>query len=107
MRRFPSACLIAVVFALSFPAGPAGAHSLEDRSGALEDRSGPRQLLEETTRDIIRQFELLMQSVPQYRAPEILDNGDIIIRRIPPRQKVPVPPPGTSPGREDQNRTKT
>jgi hypothetical protein len=34
---------------------------------------------------IFRAFDLLLRSVPQYAAPEVLDNGDIVIRRKPPR----------------------
>ncbi len=103
MRPFPAACLISAVLALSMSFGPASAHPPEDRARPND----PRQFLEEATRDMLRRFELLLQAIPQYQAPEILENGDIIIRRIHPERKKPVPPPGTSPGRQDENRTKT
>jgi hypothetical protein len=47
----------------------------------------------------------LMGSIPQYQLPEVLPNGDIIIRRIPtpqaepPTRRAPSPPaPKTTPG---------
>ncbi|MDH5748272.1 MAG: hypothetical protein OEY85_03075 [Rhodospirillales bacterium] len=100
MRLFPAACLISAVFALPIPAG---AHSPEDRAAP----DSPRQHIEEATRDILRRFELLLQSIPQYEAPEILENGDIIIRRIHPNRNKPIPDPGTSPNRDNEDRTKT
>jgi hypothetical protein len=46
----------------------------------------------------------LLQALPQYRAPEVLENGDIIIRRVPaepdrdppPEDRRPAPPPDTT-----------
>ena len=34
---------------------------------------------------ILRAFDLMLRSVPQYAKPEVLENGDIVIRRKPPR----------------------
>ncbi|MFQ5764409.1 MAG: hypothetical protein ACE5GT_05730 [Rhodospirillales bacterium] len=53
-----------------------------------------REMLEDATRKILDAFELMLRAIPQYEAPEILDNGDIIIRRRPPRPEQPAPPPG-------------
>jgi hypothetical protein len=61
---------------------------------------GPREHLEEATRQILRMLEQMMQRLPQYETPEVLENGDIIIRRKRPR------PPPTSP-ESDPDRTKT
>ncbi|WP_148560908.1 hypothetical protein [Magnetospira sp. QH-2] len=47
----------------------------------------PKQMLEEGARTIFGALELLMLSIPQYSAPEILPNGDIIIRRVQPMPK--------------------
>ena len=62
-------------------------------------KGDPQQMLEEGTKTILRAFELFMKSIPQYEAPEVLPNGDIIIRRKnPPKgdegDKAPPPPPG-------------
>ena len=35
---------------------------------------------------ILDALELFIQNIPQYEAPEILDNGDIIIRRVRPNE---------------------
>jgi hypothetical protein len=61
---------------------------------------GPREHLEEAARQMLRMLERMLQSLPQYEAPEVLDNGDIIIRR-----KRPLPPP-ESPD-PDTDRAKT
>jgi len=41
----------------------------------------PEMLLEEGTKKILRAFELFIMTIPQYEMPEVLPNGDIIIRR--------------------------
>jgi hypothetical protein len=46
----------------------------------------PSELLKEGTQQILKAFELFLQVIPQYDAPEVLDNGDIIIRRKHPGQ---------------------
>ena len=37
----------------------------------------------EALRSLLTLLEGIMESVPQYELPEVLDNGDIIIRRVP------------------------
>ena len=59
------------------------------------------QALKEGIARIMRALELLIDSVPQYEAPEVLDNGDIIIRR-----KHPKPPePKNAPHKDDPTKT--
>ena len=60
----------------------------------------PREHLEEAARQILRILEQMMLALPQYEAPEVLDNGDIIIRRKRPET------PRTTP-REGDDRSKT
>ena len=84
-----SAVLVGGMFCL--PATPAAAQS---------EKSSPEELLEEGTRRILRAFELFIQTIPQYEMPEVLPNGDIIIRRIPPEpdpEREPEPAPETAP----------
>ena len=69
MRRIIGATLIAT--ALS--AGPAFA----------DDKPTPEELLQDGARKILSAIELLLLAIPQYEAPVILDNGDILIRRVP------------------------
>jgi len=42
---------------------------------------GPKVLLEDATRKILKAFELFMMTIPQYELPEVMPNGDIVIRR--------------------------
>ena len=54
----------------------------------------PRELLEDATRGILKAFELMLKSIPQFEAPEVLENGDIIIRRKRSKTGAPVPDDG-------------
>lgn len=91
MRHFFIA--LALIGALAVT-GPATAHETEN------PRQSPEALIEQATRDMMRIFELLLQSIPQYQAPEILENGDIIIRRVHPQ-------PRHHHERNDEDKTKT
>jgi hypothetical protein len=51
---------------------------------AGDTRTEVERLAREAARQIVAAIELLLRVIPQYEAPEILPNGDIIIRRIPP-----------------------
>jgi len=48
-------------------------------------RKEAEQLLEDATRKVMDAFRQMMMAIPQYAAPEILENGDIIIRRVHPK----------------------
>ncbi|MEQ9555804.1 MAG: hypothetical protein RIG67_08535 [Rhodospirillales bacterium] len=54
----------------------------------------PEALLEEGTKKILRAFELFIMTIPQYEMPEVLPNGDIIIRRKNPPGKERKDGPG-------------
>ncbi len=54
----------------------------------------PEAFLEDVTQEVFRLLELILRSIPQYAAPEVLENGDIIIRRIHPKPETPAPVPG-------------
>ena len=41
----------------------------------------PDQLLENGVKMMLDAMKIFIQSLPQYETPEVLDNGDIIIRR--------------------------
>ena len=43
--------------------------------------------LKEGVQTILRALETMFKSVPQYEMPEVLENGDIIIRRKKPKDK--------------------
>ena len=58
------------------------------------EQESPGEMLEDATRTILKAFELMVQAIPQYEAPEILENGDIIIRRKWPENEKPAPGDG-------------
>lgn len=71
------------VFALSILTAPiaADADSLQDNTAEAERLAG------EALAKMMRALDLLISTVPRYAAPEILPNGDIIIRRLDPQGK--------------------
>lgn len=77
---------------LSAPLTSAGAESLQDNTREAE------RLANEALTKMMRALDLLIMTVPRYAAPEVLPNGDIIIRRrddAPPfRPEPPVEPDG-------------
>ncbi len=65
----------AAIFALMLAAVPVAT------AQAQSNAPDPDVLLEEGTKKILRAFELFIMTIPQYEMPEVLPNGDIIIRR--------------------------
>ena len=56
---------------------------------------------------VLQALELMVSAIPQYAPPEVLENGDIIIRRLPskplPKKQSPDDHPGEGkPGGERQ-----
>ena len=47
----------------------------------------PDQLLENGVKMILDAMKIFIQNLPQFAAPEVLDNGDIIIRRKRPKNE--------------------
>ncbi|MCH7652154.1 MAG: hypothetical protein IIB14_00630 [Chloroflexi bacterium] len=78
--------LLFVLLSLAVPGGPALA-----QSSAKPEQESPAEMLEDATRTILKAFELMLRAIPQYEAPEILENGDIIIRRKRPEKEKPAP----------------
>ena len=65
---------------LSIPLAGAGADSLQDNTKEAE------RLADEALTKVMRALDLLIMTVPRYAAPEVLPNGDIIIRRLDPQE---------------------
>lgn len=68
-----------------------GALTLAPLGSVAQDDTGPvpdEQLdeavkaAEEAARNLMNILSLLVRAIPQYEAPVVLDNGDILIRRI-------------------------
>ena len=79
--------VMALIVPMAF-ASPAFAQS--DKKSTPET---PSEMIGEATRTILKAFEIMMRSIPQYEVPEILENGDIIIRRKHPKPEEPAPKP--------------
>ncbi len=103
---FPAQVLIlALILTLGVlsPLTPALAQPVHEEPVHEEKKSfDPERMLEDATREVMRTLEMLLRAIPQYEAPEVLENGDIIIRRIHPKpeKQRPAPDDGT-----DQTRT--
>ena len=46
-----------------------------------DEKKSPEVMIEEGTKMIFDALDLVLKAIPQYEAPEILENGDILIRR--------------------------
>ena len=70
------------LLALSILTAPptANADSLQDNTAEAE------RLANDAVDKIMKALNLMMMSVPRYSAPEVLPNGDIIIRRLDPQE---------------------
>lgn len=72
LRAIPAVLLLAL--ALTQPA-----HA---QSGKRPDGGGSLgTVIDETTNTVLRIFGAFLKAIPQFEAPEVLPNGDIIIRR--------------------------
>ncbi|MBI1776020.1 MAG: hypothetical protein HYR63_11795 [Proteobacteria bacterium] len=54
----------------------------------------PQQIIREGAERILEGMRVLIDRIPQYAAPEMLPNGDIIIRRLPRGPNPPEPQAG-------------
>ena len=49
----------------------------------------PERMIEDGVKMILSAIQLILKSIPEYKVPEVLENGDIIIRRVQPYEKSP------------------
>lgn len=78
--------MAAAVLAAALLAAPAAAEEPQKQPGAVE-------LLDEAARKVYEALKLMLLAIPQYDAPEITPEGDIVIRRIrPPADGKPEKP---------------
>ena len=81
LRYFAIATIIAL---------PIQAHAtLVNFTPSNEENSTPEKLIEDGLKMIIEALQLFSEKIPNYKEPEILENGDIIIRRIHKTKKSP------------------
>lgn len=82
----PAAFAAAILVAIGLVVGPCGRAMAAEPS----ENESPGELAREGIEQMMRALRLLVDSIPQYELPEMLDNGDIIIRR---RDPQPAPRP--------------
>lgn len=96
MSRF--ALILALVLAAPLPA-VAQSDREETQEGIDLLAEGARRLLEQLTDDLapfMEQLEMQLEELQAYEAPEILPNGDILIRRKPDADPETAPAPEAS-----------
>jgi len=86
--------LLLVLLTVGLLLAPLSLHAEE--KGQPYSEGTPSELFEGAAKRLVRALELILMAIPQYSAPELLDNGDIIIRRKP-----------TSPYRKEDDPKKT
>ena len=52
-------------------------------------KEAPERMLEDGVKMILGAIKLIIKSIPEYQAPKVLENGDIIIRRVKPPVRAP------------------
>jgi hypothetical protein len=88
--RYIRCQIIAATIAVFITAGTAHA---QKPSPADDVQKQVERALKEGVRTILRSLETMFETVPQYELPEVLENGDLIIRRKQPKD--PVAPDDT------------
>ncbi len=70
---------------LALPLAAPRAETLQDKTEEAERLAGA------ALTKLLQALDMMMDSVPQYAAPEVLPNGDILIRRIHPEHEPDKP----------------
>lgn len=79
----PAAFAVALLSGAGVALAPCCTAFAADRQ--LNESEEPGELAREGLEQMMRALRLLVDSIPQYELPEMLDNGDIIIRRKDPQ----------------------
>jgi hypothetical protein len=94
MRARVLAAIVAASFANPLLAGVAAA---QNTNKAIDDATeAARNAMDK----VLRALGAAVGAIPQYEAPEVLPNGDIIIRRKPPAVKPDEPAKPPTPGQQ-------
>ena len=65
----------------------------QDSTPVIPSPEAAQQMAVEGIDKLLQALDLFVKSVPQYSTPEVLPNGDIILRRVrPDRAPAPTPP---------------
>ena len=85
-RLLPILMVFGVFIILLFPAVSADLLKIQT---SPSQREAPEKMIEDGMKMILGAIQLILKSIPEYKAPEVLENGDIIIRRVQPHEKSP------------------
>lgn len=97
LASIAAAALIAVPMAAGAQTGPAEPPTPKGDAPSATDR------LQEGAAAIVEGLRMLMDQFHSYQPPEVLPNGDIIIRRRPPQDSQPTPPSETPDGKKEDS----
>jgi hypothetical protein len=81
MRALSKTALPAAALVVCLTLAPLSALRAEDQAPAPPPGESPSEIAREGLEKMLRALRLLVESIPQYELPEVLENGDIIIRR--------------------------
>ena len=87
MKRLLPVLMVLGVFII--PLFPAVSADLLRIQTSPSQREAPEKMIEDGMKMILGAIQLILNSIPEYKAPEVLENGDIIIRRVQPNEKSP------------------
>ena len=86
-RILTTLCLTVAMFIMvSTPVISADLHRVQTPPS---QQKKPEDMIEDGMKMILNALQIILKSIPQYKAPEVLENGDIIIRRVPSGEKKP------------------
>lgn len=88
-----SSHIFGATIAILISAGPIQAQEPAPKQDIPEQAE---RALKEGVQTILRALETMIKSIPQYEMPEVLKNGDIIIRRKKPKDKKKTPDDSSS-----------
>ena len=86
-RSLATLCLAVAIFIMV--STPAISFDLHRAQTTPYQQKKPEAMIEDGMKMILNAIQLLLKSIPQYKAPEVLENGDIIIRRVPQGRRKP------------------
>jgi len=91
MRNRTDVTLPVLLVALGLALAPLAAVRAEDGAPGTPPQDSPGEMAREGLEQMMRALRLLVESIPQYELPEVLENGDIIIRRKQPKPESEEP----------------
>ena len=87
MKKYPIILSTLVITFVFFTASTATSFEFTFAQNRQSEKS-PEELIEGGVKMIIDALDIFLKTIPQYEAPEILENGDIIIRKSKPEPKM-------------------